>query len=87
MTEGTMYEIPDPISALQADPHFSPWAHSIAVRLDGELLKFCVAASAKEGWVKLYVRDSDGEIVANGSELVTEIKRGKVELSWMEPPK
>lgn len=77
-------EIPDPISAQEGDPYYSPWAHSIEVKLDGHVLKNCVAVSAKEGWVKVTVRDANGRLVERGGDMVTEIKHGVVELSWIE---
>lgn len=73
-------EMPDPVSAEQGDPHYSPWAHSIQVKLDGQVIKNCLAASAKEGWVKLVVEAGDG---IDGWHVRDEIKHGTVELSWI----
>ena len=78
-------EMPDPVSAERGDPHYTPWAHSIQVKLDGQVVKNCVAASATDGWVKVVVSDQDGNPVFHGDQLTTEIKRGDVELSWIEP--
>ncbi len=77
-------EMPDPVSAHQTDPHFSPWAHSIQVKLDGHVIQDCVEASAKEGWIKVFVRGADGDLVVRDERFVTEVRHGIVELSWME---
>lgn len=78
-------EMPDPVSAVEGSSHYSPWAYAIQVKLDGEVVKDCVAASAKEGWVNVHVRTEDGRLVAHGDVYVMEERRGSVELSWITP--
>ena len=78
-------EMPDPVSAVHGSPHYSPWAYAIRVKLDGEVVKDCVAASAKMGWVEVQLKDLSGKLVTKGEHYVTVTRHGLVELSWITP--
>lgn len=70
------------LSARRDDPDFRPESLVAKVLLDGVEIKHVVVADEDKGEVEVLSRDEDGEFIVNRfhNRVVTEIRRGKVEI-------
>lgn len=62
-------------------PDYRPDIGEYNVRLDGAVINHCVFADEENGVVEIYLCDTKGNpLTDNANTIVTEIKRGRVEL-------
>lgn len=70
------------ITAIRADPDYTPDGYKYIIKLDGVRLTHCITADDESGYVWIYVLDASGLPILedDGTELVLRRLEGKVEI-------
>jgi hypothetical protein len=71
------------LSVIKGDPGYSPHMFGASVLLDGAEIKYVVTADEEAGYVVIYLRDSAGHFMFNGSRtgIVSKTIHGIVQIN------
>jgi hypothetical protein len=65
----------------------NPDTQNVAVFLDGDKVRECVAYDVDQGWVKLVALDEKGKPLICNDEFKLDVRKGKVLAAWIHPEK